>query len=185
MGKGLRGGIIVGVAVLAAAIVYSTLYFQRGLIRFDADGLSIILILVWAAVVAVLLVVLWQRILVRAEYLRNFYLSDTTVFNFELGAQALDDAVPGRDAQALVAYIRASLPRITYEAAPLDPPEGFDPAFCVTTNRFAQGKSGEEWRGTLKRVQANADGKRTFTELATFNSAQELEKALAKAGVLA
>lgn len=184
MGKSLRGGIIVGVAVLAAAIVYSTLYFQRGLIRFDADGLSIILILVWAAVVAVLLVVLWQRILVRGEYLRNFYLSDTMVFNFELGARQLAYAVPGHDTRALVEYLRTSLPLITYDIAPLDPPEGFEPAYCITTNRFTQGKSGEEWRGSLKRVEAGADGKRTFTELATFDSAEELRRALDAAGVL-
>ena len=178
MGKGIRGGIIVGAAVLVAAIGYSAMYFQRGLIRFEHDGFSIILVLVWTLVVAVLLVVLWNRMLVREEYLRKFYLSDTQLFNFELGALPLESAVPQHDADGLVEYLRTAIPKLTYDVSPLDPPADFKPTLCVSTRRYTSKDSNEDWRGSVQRVQQHDDGRRTFVELATFENAGELKQAL-------
>ena len=181
VGKGVRGGIIVGVAVLVAAIVYSTLYFQQGLFRYESDGTSIILVLAWTLVVAVLLVLLWQRMLVREEYLRKFYLSDATLFNFELGAVSRAEALDTQDADGLVSYLRKSLAGLSYEGSPLDPPDGFSPTLCVSTRRFSQGKNGEDWRGSVQRVKQRDDGHRTFVEIATFENAAELTQALKNA----
>ena len=179
MGKGIRGGIIVGLAVLIAAIGYSTVYFQRGLLRFDQGGVSIILVLVWTLVVAVLLVVLWQRTLVREEYLRKIYISSESLFNFELGVLPAGDAVAAHDAGALVEQARALLSQLTYEESPVDPPEGFAPAICISSSRFSSAdKDAGEWRGTVQRIQQRDDGRRTFVEVGSFENADELERTL-------
>ena len=178
MGKEIRGGIVVGVAVLVAAIAYSTVYFQQGFIRFDQGGSSVMLVLLWTLVVAVLLVVLWQRMLVREEYLRKFYLSSEAVFNFELGCKPLSEVLTSQDSDGLVAYLRTGIAGLTYENAPLNPPDGFKPTLCVSTRRFNKGSGGEEWLGSLQRIQQRDDGHRTFVEVATFANADELKRAL-------
>ena len=178
MGKGIRGGIVVGVAVLVAAVVYSALYFQNGLFHYENGGVSIVLVLVWALVVAVLLVVLWQRMLVREEYLRNFYVSDETLFNFELGAVPLSDVAPDKDSAKLVEHLHTSLPKLTYGNEPLDPPADFKPTLCVLSRRYANGSKGEDWCGSVQRIQQRDDGHRTFVEVATFENASDLVKAL-------
>jgi len=180
VGKGIRAGIVVGAAVLVVAIVYSTLYFQRGLFRFENGGLSIILVLVWALVVAVLLIALWQRMLVREEYLRRFYISDETLFNFELGAVARSAALPAQDTNGLMEYLRDSLAKLTYDGSPLEPPEGFTPTYCVSTRRIAPNKPGNDWRGSIQRIQQRDDGRRTFVEVAAFDNDEQLREALAK-----
>ena len=184
VGKGIRGGIVVGIAVLLAAVVYSGIYFSRGLVNLESGGLSIILVMVWACIVAVLLVVMWQRMLVREEYLRNFYLSDSMLFNFELGAMPLDEAVPSNDVDGLVSCLESALPKLTYDHAPLDPPAGFSPTYCVSSARFSAGKSGEDWHGSLQRVQQREDGHRTYVEIAAFQNAADLKQALTKHNVL-
>lgn len=182
MGKGIRGGIIVGVAVLVAAIGYSVLYFQHDLIRYEHSGLSIVLVLVWALVVAVLLLVLWHRMLVREEYLRKFYLSAETLFNFELGAVQIVEAISPRTADALAEYLRVSLLKLTYEGSPLTPPEDFVPTLCVSTQRFSAGGEGKDWHGVLQRVVQREDGHRTFVEIAAFDSIDELKRILKDTG---
>ena len=180
VGKGIRGGIVVGAAVLIAAIVYSVMYFQNGLFRYESGGVSIILILVWTLVVAVLLVVLWQRMLVREEYLRKFYFSADTVFNFELGAAPRAEVLPTQDAAGAVEYMRTAIGKLGYEGAPLDPPADFAPTLCVSTHRFGASKGAEDWSGSVQRIQPRDDGHRTFVEIATFQNAAELAQALEK-----
>ena len=180
MGKGIRGGIVVGIAVLVAAVVYSSIYFSRGLVSVEGGGLSIILVMVWALIVAILLVVLWQRMLVREEYLRKFYLADDMLFNFELGAIPVSQAVPSKNASDLVEYLRKTIPALTYDNAPVDPPAGFSPTVCVSSDRYSAGKSGEDWRGRVQLIQQRDDGHRTYVEIATFANAAELEQALQK-----
>jgi hypothetical protein len=170
----------VGVAVLVAAMVYSVLYFQNGLFRFESGGISIVLVLVWTAVVAVLLVVLWQRMLVREEYLRKFYVSDDTLFNFELGAVSRAEALPSNDPQGLVAYMRSAIAGLRYEGSPATPPEDFHPALCVSTNRVGKNAEDKDWSGVVQSIQQREDGHRTYVEVASFQNADELVHALEK-----
>ncbi|MDO4401219.1 MAG: hypothetical protein Q4D27_09785 [Coriobacteriia bacterium] len=180
MGKEIRGGIIVGAAVLVAAIAYSMVYFQQGLLRYESGGLSIILVMVWVLVVAVLLVVVWQRMLVREEYMRKFYVGPDSIFNFELGVKPLDSELTKSDADELVKHLRGSLSKLTYDNSPLDPPAGFKPTFCVSTLRFVSGKHGEDWRGSVQRIQQRENGNRTFVEVGDFENAEQLAGVLKK-----
>jgi hypothetical protein len=180
VGKGIRGGIVVGVAVLLAAFLYSGVYFSSQPANLEGDGLVVVIILACSCVVAVLLVAAWRQEQVREEYLRKFYLSGDTLFNFEFGAKPIAGTLYSKDAPGLVNYLECALAGLTYDSGPLNPPAGFMPTYCVSSDRFKTGNSGQEWRGNLQRIQQHEDGRRTYVNIAAFHNASELEQAIAK-----
>ena len=179
MGKGIRGGIVVGVAVLLAAFLYSGVYFSSQPISLEGDGLVVVIILACACVIAVLLVAAWRKEQVREEYLRKFYLSGDTLFNFELGAKPIAGTLYAKDASGLVNYLESALVGLTYECCLLNPPADFVPTYCVSSDCFKTDKPAKEWSGSLQRVQQHEDVHRTYVNIAAFQNASELEQAIA------
>ena len=179
MTKGIRGGIVVGVAVLVAVVVYSAVYFSQGLAGSEAGDLGIILVIACALALAALMVTTRRRMLVHDDYLRKFYLSDDTLFNFELGAVPLSDVSPGQNANELAAFMGKSIAGLSYDKAPLDPPAGFAPTYCVSTESFGTGNAGNDWCGELQRIQRHENGRRTYEGLGSFANADEFESLLA------
>ena len=180
VGKGIRGGIVVGAAVLLAAFLYSGIYYSSQPISLEGDGLVVVVILACSCVIAALLITAWRQEQVREEYLRKFYLSGDTLFNFELGAKSIAGTLYTKDAPGLVNYLESALAGLTYDCCPLNPPTDFAPTYCVSSKRFKAGKPGEEWRGNLQRIQQHEDGHRTYVNIAAFQNASELEQAIAK-----
>lgn len=119
--------------------MYSGIYFSSQPLSLEGDGLVVVIILACSCIIAVLLVLAWRKELVREEYLRKFYLSGDTLFNFELGAKPMADTLYSKDAADLVNYLESALGKLSYDNAPLNPPVDFVPTYCVSSDCFKGG----------------------------------------------
>lgn len=190
MGKGVRIGIVVEAVVLIVAIALSIAYFQTGLFKSD-KGLDIWLLILWVLVAAVLLVVLWWRSTTREEMVRRFYLSESGVYNHEIGYAPFDRIAPDMDSYEFVAFAADSLAEMSYGFEVADVPDDFKPTRLILTRvlHFHRSEDGEEggavvdqWEGSLVSVENPSDEK-TFKELGTYKNARELARLLEDDGL--
>ena len=168
-----------------AAIVYTVLYLFLGLYRIDRWQ-SFLLIALWIVVAIALFAFFRQRSLVREEMIRRYYISDSWIYNHEIGYAPLNQIVTGGNAYDFVTFAAESLAEMSYGFDVADAPDDFDPKFLVTSQRFGFHRSGggvviDQWKGKLLRIDGGADD---GAELGSFANAGELAMLLDEHGVL-
>ena len=195
MRKHLGSAIVVEVLVLGAAIAFLLAFLFLGVGRENPTA-NITIVLAGVIVVAFLLVVLWQRTLVREAMVRHFYLSDGWIHNHEIGYAPISRIVPDRDAYEFVTFAAEALAHMSYGFDVADAPESFEPTYVIESNIFLFHTIGDEddldagvvvdeWEGRLRVVDdSSADGT-GFRDIAEFSSAKELANLLEENGVLA
>lgn len=193
MSKELRTAIVVEIIVLAAALIFSVVYFSLNL--YDGHRLhTIALVVLWVLVAAILLVVFWGRSLKRVEMIRRFYFNEDWVYNHEIGYAPVSQIVPDRDTYELVTFAADSLAHMSYGFEVADAPQDFKPLFLVTSTEFQVHKpyveGGDEggglddepvvvdrWAGSLLRV-TDSDDEDDYEVVGTFENARELARLL-------
>ena len=191
MGKGMGLAIVVEAIVLAVAFVFSTTYFSLGLYQVDTLN-TVVLVVLWVLVAAVLLFVLWSRSLKREEMVRRFYLNKDYIYNHEIGYAPIRAIAPNVDAYELVMFAAASLARMSYGFEIAATPNDFVPLFLVKSSVFTfhepyaedadVGEDGgpvviDRWEGALLRV-TDAAREDDYELIGTFENARGLARLL-------
>lgn len=158
-----------------AAIVYTALYLFLGLYRIDRWQ-SFLLIALWVVVVIGLFAFFRQRSLVREEMIRRYYISDSWIYNHEIGYAPLEQIVPSGNVYDFVTFAAESLAEMSYGFDVADAPDDFNPKYLVTSQKFSFHRSGggiviDQWKGKLLQIDGDGDD---GDELGTFSNAGEL-----------
>ncbi|MDO4532684.1 MAG: hypothetical protein Q4C36_03075 [Coriobacteriia bacterium] len=113
MRKQTIASLIVGAALLIAAVVYTLLYAYFDLQYVDCWQriLLIVLLMVIAAAMVALFV---NRSHLREEMVRRYYLSPEWVYNHEIGYAPLSQAAPNGDAYEFVTFAADALIEMSY-----------------------------------------------------------------------
>ena len=191
MGKRMGLAIVVEAIVLAIAFIFSASYFSLGLYQADALN-TVILVVLWVLVAAVLLFVLWSRSLKREEMVRRFYLNEYYIYNHEIGYAPIQTIAPSGDAYELVMFAAESLARMSYGFKIAATPEDYVPRFLVKSRVFtfhepyetdADGAEDgkpvviDRWEGELLRV-SDAQSEDDYELVGTFANARGLARLL-------
>lgn len=193
MSKELRTAIIVEIIVLAAALIFSIVYFTLNL--YQGHRLhTIALVVLWVLVAAVLLFVFWGRTLKRQEMIRRFYFNEEWVYNHEIGYAPISQILPDRDTYEMVTFAADSLANMSYGFEVADAPQDFKPLFMVASSEFQvhkpyveEGADADDrddvpvvidrWAGSLLRVADSGD-ESDYEVVGTFENARELARLL-------
>ncbi|MDO4399671.1 MAG: hypothetical protein Q4D27_01835 [Coriobacteriia bacterium] len=182
MRKQTRIGMIIGVALLLAVIVYTACYAYFRLYIID-HWRNILFVLVCAAVVVALVVLFVNRSREREALIRRLYLSHEWIYNHEIGYARISQVVPDGDAYEFVTFAADALVEMSYGFAVAEAPDDFEPEYMVATTVFDIRQTGDgavvkQWSGSLHRVVSDPDGQRGTYEVATFENAAELAQLL-------
>ena len=182
MRKQTIASLAVGIVLLVAAVVYTICYAYFHLYLIDRWR-NILLVLLWAAVAAVMVILFVNRSGTREELLRRYYLSPEWIYNHEIGYAPLSQAIPDGDAYEFVTFAADALVEMSYGFEVAKAPENFQPDFMVSTSEFKVRHTGDgavvsRWKGALHRVVSDPDGTRGTYEIGLFNNAAELAQLL-------
>lgn len=162
MRKQTIASLIVGAALLIAAVVYTLLYAYFDLQYVDRWQriLLIVLLMVIAAAMVALFV---NRSHLREEMVRRYYLSPEWVYNHEIGYAPLSQAAPNGDAYEFVTFAADALIEMSYGFEVAETPQDFQPQYMVSTKVFRVRQTGDgavvsQWKGALHRVVSDSHG---------------------------
>ena len=188
MRKQTIASLVVGAALLLAAVVYTLYYAYFDLQNVDRwQRILLMMVLLACAVAMVGLFV--NRSHLRKEMLRRYYLSSEWIYNHEIGYAPLSQATPNGDAYEFVTFAADALVEMSYGFEVAETPEDFEPTLMVSTTTFKVRRTGDgavvsQWKGSLHRVVSDANGTRGTFELGRFNNAAELAQLLEQNEVL-
>ena len=182
MRKQSKASLVVGVALLVVAVVYTACYSYFRLYLID-HWRNILFVFVWALVAGALVLWFVQRSREREELIRRYYLSPEWIYNHEIGYASLAQAVPDGDAYEFVTFAADSLVAMSYGFEVAETPQDFEPKFMVSTDKFQvrhidDGAVVSQWKGSLHRVVSDSADTRGTYEIGTFDNAAELAQLL-------
>ena len=182
MRKQTIASLVVGAALLLAAVVYTLYYAYFDLQNVDRwQRILLMMVLLACAVAMVGLFV--NRSHLRKEMLHRYYLSSEWIYNREIGYAPLSQATPNGDAYEFVTFAADALVEMSYGFEVAEVPQDFQPEYMVSTKVFRVRQTGDgaivsRWEGALHRVVSDTDGNRGTFEIGQFKNAAELAQLL-------